>query len=86
MNDRYVALNETGEWLLYRAMVCEALDQNPDIKDALDVDPWEFTSALDMSFDETRPLPLHKWQDKIRDDLQEMSDDWHFWHGQIRVQ
>ena len=86
MKGRDVCLNDTGLWLLYRAMVCEALDQNPDIKDALDVDPWEFTSSLDMSFDETKPLPVNKWQDKIRDDLQEMSDDWHFWHGKIRVQ
>ena len=86
MSERNVALNEVGLFLLYRAMVCEALDQNPDIKDALDVDPWEFTSALDMSFDETKSLPLENWQNKIRDDLQEMSDDWHFWNGKIRVQ
>lgn len=86
MGERNVTLNEDWLFLLYRAMVCDALDQNLKIKDALDIDPWEFTSSLDMSFDETRQLPLDKWQDKIRDDLQEMSDDWHFWHGKIRVQ
>lgn len=75
MGERNVTLNEVGLFLLYRAMVCEALDKNPDIKDALDVDPWEFTSALDMSFEETAKLPLEKWHIKIADDLDEMWQD-----------
>lgn len=86
MTQRYVWLNEVGEWLLYRAMVCDAIEQNQDIKDSLDVDPWEFTSSLDMSFEETRLIPLEKWHEKISADLNEMSDDWHFWHGKIKVQ
>lgn len=75
MNERPVLLNETGEWLLYRAMVCEALEKNPHVKDVIECDPWEFSSALDMSFEETRAMPIEKWQSKIAVDLQEMWDD-----------
>lgn len=52
--ERSVYLNESGEWLLYRAMVCDALDKNPNVKKMIDCDPWEFSSALDMSFEETK--------------------------------
>lgn len=69
--ERSVYLNETGEWLLFRAMVCEALYKNDFIKPLLGCDPWEFTSALDMSFKETRKLPLEKWHEQIGKDLQE---------------
>lgn len=69
--ERSVYLNEVGEWLLFRAMVCEALDKNDFIKPLLGCDPWEFTSALDMSFEETRKLPLEKWHEQIGKDLQE---------------
>lgn len=75
MSGRNVKLNETGEWLLYRAMVCQAIDLNPHIKDVIEVDPWEFSSALDMSFEETAKLPLEKWHIKIADDLDEMWQD-----------
>lgn len=64
-------LNETGEWLLFRAMVCEALDKNEFVKPLLGCEPWEFTSALDMSFEEIRKLPLEKWPGQIDKDLQE---------------
>lgn len=72
--ERSVWLNETGEWLLYRAMVCDCLDKNPHAKAMIDCDPWEFSSALDMSFEETRQKPLETWQDCIRADMQEMMD------------
>lgn len=75
MGERNVTLNETGLFLLYRAMVCEALDQNQHIKDVIEVDPWEYSSALDMSFEETAKLPLEKWHIKIADDLDEMWQD-----------
>ena len=75
MSGRNVNLNETGEWLLYRAMVCEAIDLNPDFKKKIGVDPWEFSSALDMSFEETREFPLETWHIKIKQDLQEMDQD-----------
>ena len=72
--ERAFLLNETGEWLLYRAMVCDALDKNPHAKEIIDCDPWEYSSALDMSFEETRESPLETWQDKIAQDLKEMID------------
>lgn len=75
MSERNVALNEAGLFLLYRAMVCQAIDLNPHIKDVIEVDPWEFSSALDMSFEETAKLPLEKWHIKIADDLDEMWQD-----------
>lgn len=81
--ERSVYLNETGEWLLFRAMVCDALDKNDFIKPLLGCDPWEFTSALDMSFEETRKLPLEKWHEQIRNDMQEFVDSCNFQHGMI---
>lgn len=81
--ERSVYLNETGEWLLFRAMVFDALDKNDFIKPLLGCDPWEFTSALDMSFEETRKLPLEKWHEQIRNDMQEFVDSWNFQHGMI---
>lgn len=75
MSERNVTLNETGLFLLYRAMVCQAIDLNPHIKDVIEVDPWEYSSALDMSFEETAKLPLEKWHIKIADDLDEMLQD-----------
>lgn len=75
MGERNVTLNETGLFLLYRAMVCQAIDLNPHIKDVIEVDPWEYSSALDMSFEETAKLPLEKWHIKIADDLDEMWQD-----------
>lgn len=75
MKERSVYLNENGLFLLYRAMVCNALDANPFIKEALEVDPWEYSSALDMSFEETEKLPLEQWHIKIGNDLREMWED-----------
>lgn len=74
MKERAVLLNETGEWLLFRAMVCDAFDKNPHAKALIDCDPWEYSSALDMSFDEIRQRPLGTWQDAIAADMQEMLD------------
>lgn len=72
--DINVRLNETGQWLLYRAMVCESLDRNPHAKALIDCDPWEFSGALDMSFEETRKLPLEHWHEAISADMQQMID------------
>lgn len=74
MKERAVFLNEAGEWLLFRSMVCGALDKNPHAKKIIDCDPWEYSSALDMSFEETKVLPLDRWQEQIAKDLQEMID------------
>lgn len=81
--ERRVLLNEDGEFLLYRAMVCDALDKNPNVKKMIDCDPWEFSNALDMSFEETRKLPIEKWHEQIRNDMQEFVDSWNFQNGMI---
>lgn len=81
--ERSVYLNETVEWLLFRAMVCDAFDKNPNVKKMIACDPWEFSSALNMSFDETRKLPLEKWHEQIRNDMQEFVDSWNFQNGMI---
>lgn len=81
--ERSIYLNETGKWLLFRAMVCDALDKNPNVKKMIDCDQWEFSSALDMSFEEAKKLPLEKWNEQIRNDMQEFVDSWNFQHGII---
>lgn len=74
MKERAVLLNETGEWLLFRAMVCEAIEKNPNVREFIDCDPWEFSSALDMSFEEIRQKPLETWQEHIVNDMREMME------------
>lgn len=74
MKERAVLLNETGEWLLFRAMVCEAIEKNQNVRDFIDCDPWEFSSALDMSFEEIRQKPLETWQEHIGNDMREMME------------
>lgn len=73
MLERSVLLNETGLWLLFRGMVCEAVDRNK-IHHLVDYDSWSFSDCLDMSFEECLELPLEHWSDKIQKDLQDYVD------------
>lgn len=70
MEGRDVCLNDTGLWLLYRAMVCEVIELS-NAQDKIDCDPWKFSGALDMSFEETKLYPLAAWHEKIGDDFRE---------------
>ena len=70
MTERSIWLNDHGLWLLYRAMVCDIIEKNECINE-IDCDPWEFSGALDMSFEETKLYPLEAWSGKILDDLNE---------------
>lgn len=72
--ERSVLLNEGGEFLLYRAMVCDCIEKNSFVKPYIDCDLWEFSGCLDMSFEETRKHPLEKWHEIIAKDLQEFYD------------
>lgn len=74
MKMRQVELNETGLFLLYRAMVCETIERM-GATNLLDCDLWEFTSALDMSFEDTMLYPLESWGYVIEKDLQEFVDE-----------
>lgn len=71
---RRVELTERGLWLLYRAMVCDAIE-NANETETVGSDLWMFTDALDMSFDETKELVLSKWKEKINQDLKEFLAD-----------
>ncbi|QXV77413.1 hypothetical protein bas08_0038 [Escherichia phage DanielBernoulli] len=71
---RRVELTERGLWLLYRAMVCEAIEKAKETE-TVGSDLWMFTGALDMSFDETKELVLSKWEEKINQDLKEFLAD-----------
>lgn len=69
-----VELTERGLWLLYRAMVCDAIEKANETE-TVGSDLWMFTDALDMSFDETKELVLSKWEEKINQDLKEFLAD-----------
>lgn len=71
---RRVELTERGLWLLYRSMVCDAIE-NANETETVGSDLWMFTDALDMSFDETKELVLSKWEEKINQDLKEFLAD-----------
>lgn len=65
---RVVELNNNGEWLLFRALVCDAI-----VKDAYAAtvisDPWDFSGALDMSFEDIRKHDLKAWPTYIAREL-----------------
>lgn len=71
---RRVELTERGLRLLYRAMVCDAIEKANETE-TVGSDLWMFTDALDMSFDETKELVLSKWEEKINQDLKEFLAD-----------
>lgn len=78
-----VTLNDLGQWLLYRGLVCEMLVKT-DNAEKVGGDLWEFTEALDMSFEETRVLPIDEWPAKVQADLKEFVIDWEMRNGMMR--
>ena len=74
---RNVSLTESGLWLLFRAMVCDAIE-TAGIVERLDCHVWEFASSLDMSFEEVRDHDISLWSSIIERDLLEfMSEKQH---------
>lgn len=57
-------LNDVGRWVLFRGMVCNALDAR-QVSAADVADFWSFTEALDWSFEEVRSLPFEQWKKKV---------------------
>lgn len=63
-----------GLWLLFRALVCNALEKADNI-DLVGNDAWGFSGSLDMSFDEIKNLPVREWRERINKDLAEFIKD-----------
>lgn len=59
-------LNEDGQFLLFRAIVCTKLKAA-----GFKGDSWEFSGSLDMSFDEVKGNPVNSWSASIAKDLRE---------------
>lgn len=69
MSGMKINLNHSGQYLLFRAIVCKELN-----KAGFNGDAWEF-SDLDMSFEEIRDKPLNSWSRAIRKDLEDYKRD-----------
>ncbi len=80
-----VTLNDLGQWILYRGLVCEMIVKTGNAE-KIDGDLWEFTEALDMSFEETRILPIDDWHSKIQEDLSEFVREWEMQHGMMKAE
>ena len=70
-----VRLNDFGEWVLYRGLACHFLEQFGLTPDILGCSYWEYTSAFDMSFEETRVLDLALWSSAIAKDIEDLKRD-----------
>lgn len=70
-----VKLTDQGLWLLYRATCCEIMEQNGLTKDVIGCDLWEFTSSLDMSFDDIKNKHIEHWPSIIKRDVEEFKSD-----------
>lgn len=66
---RLVELNDNGEWLLFRAMVCDLIMKDAYASSVIP-DPWEFSGALDMSFEDIRKHNLKSWAFYIARELE----------------
>lgn len=64
--EKRVILNETGAWLLYRALAAKTLEDLLFKGNA-----WAFTECLDGSFDEIKDKPLEYWDSVILEDAEE---------------
>lgn len=70
-----VVLNDNGQWWLFRAMCCKALENIGLTSLELGAELWEFTESLDMSFDEIRVLPLESWGVLIEHDAAQLKKE-----------
>lgn len=77
MNEKMipVKLTDQGLWLLYRSTCCEIMEQNGLTQDVIGCDLWEFTSSLDMSFDEIKNEYIENWPSIIQRDVEELKAD-----------
>lgn len=68
--NKKVNLNEDGQFLLFRGIVCTKLKAAGFKGDA-----WNFSGSLDMSFDEVKGNPVNSWGASIKKDLLEYKQD-----------
>lgn len=69
MSSVQINLTDKGQYLLFRAIVCEVLT-----KAGFKGDAWSF-SDLDMSYEELRDQPVNSWSKSIRKDLEDYKRD-----------
>lgn len=69
MSSVEINLSDKGQYLLFRAIVCEILT-----KGGFNGDAWEL-SDLDMSFEEIRDQPVNSWCKAILKDLEDYKRD-----------
>lgn len=62
-------MNTFNKWVLFRGMVCEAIDMCKLDKSLFGGDLWAFSGDLDMSFDELKDKPIEMWWPIIQADL-----------------
>lgn len=70
MSSVNVNLTDKGQYLLFRAVVCEVLT-----KAGFKGDAWAFSGDLDMSFEEIKDQPINTWAKEIRKDMEEYKRD-----------
>lgn len=66
---RVAELTDKGEWLLFRGLVCEMITKDA-YASAVIPDPWDFSGALDMSFEDIRKYDLEEWSVYIARELE----------------
>ena len=69
MSSVQINLTDKGQYLLFRAIVCEVLT-----KAGFKGDVWAF-SDLDMSFEEVQDQPINTWFKAIRKDMEDYKRD-----------
>lgn len=69
MSSVKINLTEKGQYLLFRAVVCEVLTNA-----GFNGDAWAF-SDLDMSFEEIQNHPIKTWPESIRKDMEDYKRD-----------
>lgn len=69
MSSVQINLTDKGQYLLFRAIVCEVLT-----KAGFKGDAWAF-SDLDMSFEEVQGTPFESWSRSIAKDLADYKRD-----------
>lgn len=69
MSGMKINLNHNGQYLLFRAIVCEVLT-----KAGFKGDAWAF-SDLDMSFEEVQDQPINTWTKAMRKDMEDYKRD-----------
>lgn len=70
-----VTLNENGQWILFRGLACHVLENFGLTASELGCDLWEYTSSLDMSFEEYKDIPLESWGERMQREVEELMKD-----------